>query len=81
MNDPLLNTPLLADAAGAEQSDVFDLLKNGTADIHQLIERRVPVFREEFNVEDYTRLVESFFGFGLPSRRGFRTWQRCGIQT
>jgi heme oxygenase len=45
---------------------VFDLLKKATADIHQLIEQRVPVFGEGFNLEDYARLVEQFFGFWAP---------------
>src|SRR6185369_16511131 len=42
-------------------------------DIHQLIERRVPVFREGFNLEDYTQLVESFFGFWAPVEKGLST--------
>jgi heme oxygenase (biliverdin-IX-beta and delta-forming) len=45
---------------------VFDLLKEATADIHLLIEQRVPVFQEGFNLEDYTGLVEQFFGFWAP---------------
>jgi heme oxygenase len=50
----------------AEQLNVLDRLRKGTADIHQLIEQRVPVFRENFNREDYTQLVESFYGFWAP---------------
>ena len=65
MSNPLIHSAVLADADG-EQFNVLGLLRKGTADIHQLIERRVPVFREGFNVKDYTRLVESFFGFWAP---------------
>jgi heme oxygenase len=49
-----------------EPFNVFDLLKKRTADIHELIERRVPVFREGFTLEDYVQLVEQFFGFWAP---------------
>jgi heme oxygenase len=52
--------------ADVEECNVFDLLRKGTADVHHLIERRVPVFREGFNLQDYTRLVEHFFGFWSP---------------
>lgn len=65
MSNELIHSALLADAS-VEQFNVLDLLRTGTADIHQLIERRVPVFREDFNLEDYARLVESFFGFWAP---------------
>lgn len=65
MNNPLIPSPSLA-GAGLEQFDLFDLLRKGTADIHGQIERRIPVFREGFNLEDYIRLVESFFGFWAP---------------
>jgi heme oxygenase len=49
-----------------EPFHIFNVLRNGTEDIHRLIEQRVPVFREGFNLEDYTRLVEHFFGFWQP---------------
>ncbi len=65
MNSPSIHSTLLADA-DVQKFNVFDLLKKGTADIHQLVERRVPVFREGFNLEDYTQLVEQFFGFWSP---------------
>jgi heme oxygenase len=65
VNSPLLHSTLLADA-NVEQFNVFNLLRKGTADIHELIEQRVPVFREDFNLEDYARLVEYFFGFWAP---------------
>jgi heme oxygenase (biliverdin-IX-beta and delta-forming) len=48
------------------KSDVFDLLKEGTADVHQQIEERVPVFREGFNLADYAHLVERFYGYWFP---------------
>jgi len=51
-------------------NNVLDLLKTGTADIHQLIEQRVPVFHEDFNLEDYANLVEQFFGFWAPVEAG-----------
>jgi heme oxygenase len=60
-----VNHSSLADA-DVEQFNVLDLLRKGTADIHRLIEGRVPVFREGFNLEDYGQLVESFFGFWAP---------------
>jgi heme oxygenase len=66
VNDPSIHMARLADAAGVEQFNVFDLLREGTAEIHQLIERRVPVFREGFDIGDYARLVECFFGFWAP---------------
>jgi heme oxygenase len=65
VNDPLIQAPRLADV-DVEQFNVLDLLRKGTADIHRLIEERVPVFREGFNLEDYAQLVESFFGFWAP---------------
>jgi heme oxygenase len=66
VRDPSTHAALPAAAGEAEQFRLFELLKNGTADIHQLIEQRVPVFREGFNLQDYTRLVESFYGFWAP---------------
>ena len=65
MSNPVIQSALRAEADG-EPSNVFDLLKKGTADIHQLIEQRVPVFREGFNREDYGQLLETFFGFWSP---------------
>jgi heme oxygenase (biliverdin-IX-beta and delta-forming) len=65
VSNPSIHSSLLTDPEG-QQFNVFDLLKKGTADIHQLIERRLPVFQEGFNLEDYTQLVESFFGFWAP---------------
>jgi heme oxygenase len=61
----MLQSALRTDA-GVEEFNVFDLLRNGTADLHRQIERRAPVFREGFNLEDYARLVEQFFGFWAP---------------
>jgi heme oxygenase (biliverdin-IX-beta and delta-forming) len=65
MSHPMIRSALGADAE-VDQFDVFDLLRKGTADLHQQIERRVPVFREGFNLEDYAQLVERFFGFWAP---------------
>jgi heme oxygenase (biliverdin-IX-beta and delta-forming) len=59
------NSAVRADA-DVERFNVFDFLRQHTADLHQLIERRVPVFREGFTLEDYARLVEQFFGFWTP---------------
>jgi heme oxygenase len=70
VNHPLIHPELPADAAGSEQFNVFELLKSGTADIHQLVEQRVPVFREGFNLDDYSRLIECFFGFWAPVEEG-----------
>jgi heme oxygenase len=68
VKNPLIDSPTRA-RTGVEQFDLFDLLRKGTADIHRRIERRVPVFREGFNLEDYIWLVESFFGFWAPIER------------
>jgi heme oxygenase len=65
MSNPSIHSPVRADAV-VERFNVFDLLRQRTADLHQLIEGRVPVFREGFSLEDYTQLVESFFGFWAP---------------
>jgi heme oxygenase (biliverdin-IX-beta and delta-forming) len=65
VNNPLIHAPLPADAE-VEQFNALDLLRKGTADIHRLIEERVPVFREGFNLADYAQLVESVFGFWAP---------------
>lgn len=65
MNTQLIDSAFPADA-NVESFNIFSLLKEGTADIHQLIEQRVPVFRDSFNLEDYTLLVEQFFGFWAP---------------
>jgi len=65
MSNPAIHPGLRAGADG-EHRNVFDLLKEGTGDIHQLIEQRVPVFREGFNREDYGQLLETFFGFWSP---------------
>jgi heme oxygenase len=61
----MLQSALRTDAEVGE-FDVFDLLRKGTADLHQQTERRVPVFREGFNLENYAQLVERFFGFWAP---------------
>jgi heme oxygenase len=58
----------------AAEFNILDRLRKGTADIHQLIEQRVPIFREGFNLEDYTRLVESFFGFWTPVEERLSKW-------
>jgi heme oxygenase len=47
-------------------STIFERLKQGTADIHQQIEERVPVFREDFNLAEYGRLLERFYGYWAP---------------
>lgn len=65
MKNPLIDSALPANA-DLDQFKVFDFLREGTAELHQLIERRVPVFREGFNLEDYTHLVESYLGFWAP---------------
>lgn len=65
MNNPLVRSAVIADV-DVNQFDIFDLLRKGTADIHHLIEQRMPVFREGFNLEDYTQLVEKFLGFWAP---------------
>jgi heme oxygenase (biliverdin-IX-beta and delta-forming) len=65
VSNPLIHSAVRADA-DVERFNVFDLLRKRTADLHQLIERRVPVFREGFTLEDYARLVEQFFGFWAP---------------
>jgi heme oxygenase len=66
MNDPMLHPAHPSTAHDLGRFNVLDLLREGTADIHLLIEQRVPVFREDFGLEDYARLVESFFGFWAP---------------
>jgi heme oxygenase len=65
VNCPFSDAALLPDNNVA-QFNIFNLLRTGTADIHKLIERRVPVFCDGFNLEDYTQLVEYFFGFWAP---------------
>jgi heme oxygenase (biliverdin-IX-beta and delta-forming) len=65
VSHPLIESAVSANA-NVEQFNVLELLKRSTADIHQLIERRVPVFREDFNLQDYAQLVEQFFGFWAP---------------
>ena len=65
MNIPFIHSPLPADV-DVERFNIFNLLRKGTADIHELIEQRVPVFQEGFNLEQYARLVEQFFGFWAP---------------
>ena len=50
----------------APPSTIFERLKEGTADIHRQIEERVPVFREDFNLAEYGRLVERFYGYWSP---------------
>ena len=65
VSNPVIQSALGTDA-NVEVFDVFDLLRKGTAGLHQRIERRVPVFREGFNLENYTQLVEQFLGFWAP---------------
>lgn len=65
MNPTPVPLPLPSDL-DVERFDIFKLLRKGTADIHELTEQRVPVFREGFDREDYARLVEHFFGFWVP---------------
>jgi heme oxygenase (biliverdin-IX-beta and delta-forming) len=65
VSNPSLRRALYTDA-DVEQFNILDLLKKRTADIHGLIERRVPVFQEGFNLENYAQLVERFFGFWAP---------------
>jgi heme oxygenase len=65
VSNPVIQAALRTGADG-ERFSVFDLLRKGTIDIHQLTEGRVPVFRDGFNLEDYTHLVEQFFGFWAP---------------
>jgi len=65
VNNPFIPSPLLSDV-DVDRFNIFSLLRRGTADIHELIEQRVPVFREGFDLEDYAQLVEHFFGFWAP---------------
>lgn len=50
----------------APPSDIFERLKEATADIHRQIEERVPIFREDFNLAGYGRLLERFYGYWAP---------------
>jgi heme oxygenase len=65
VNQPLAHSALSLNPDTGPFS-IFSTLKKGTEDIHGLIERRVPVFEEGFNLEDDARLVERFFGFWCP---------------
>jgi heme oxygenase (biliverdin-IX-beta and delta-forming) len=65
MSNPSIHSAVRADAE-VEQFNVFAFLRKRTADLHELIEGRVPVFREGFTIEDYAQLVERFFGFWAP---------------
>jgi heme oxygenase len=65
MSNSLIHSAIRA-ADDVDRFNVFDSLRKGTADLHQLIEARVPVFREGFTLEDYAHLVEKFFGFWAP---------------
>lgn len=64
MNNPPIDSAFVTTAD--VQLNLFDLLRKGTAELHELVERRVPVLREGFNLEDYIQLVESFLGFWAP---------------
>jgi heme oxygenase len=46
--------------------DIFLRLKEETADAHRQVEERVPVFRLGFSLDDYGKLLESFYGFWAP---------------
>jgi heme oxygenase (biliverdin-IX-beta and delta-forming) len=46
--------------------DLFLRLKEETAAAHRQVEDRVPVFRPGFSLDDYGRLLESFYGFWAP---------------
>lgn len=46
--------------------DVFRSLKTGTWNIHQQIEQRTPIFDPAFELADYVRLLERFYGFWTP---------------
>ena len=46
--------------------DLFQALKDATSTIHEQTERRVPVFRPDFNRRDYTHLIEQCYGFWAP---------------
>ena len=65
MKSPFHSAPFGGEG-DVEPFNLFALLKTRTADIHTLVERRVPVFREGFNLQDYTLLVECFYGFWGP---------------
>jgi heme oxygenase len=47
-------------------SDLFLRLKEETMEAHRQVEERVPVFRPGFSLDDYGRLLESFYGFWAP---------------
>jgi heme oxygenase len=46
--------------------DIFRRRREATSEIHQLTETRVPVFRDGFGLDEYTQLVERFYGFWSP---------------
>lgn len=46
--------------------DVFQRLKDNTADIHEQVEQKVRIFSPQFDVQAYTRLLTRFYGFWAP---------------
>ena len=65
MNDGSVQLGLSADAT-MTKFNILALLRERTADIHLLVEERVPVFQEDFGLGQYTKLVQAFFGFLAP---------------
>ena len=47
-------------------SEIFDRLKEATAQIHEQIEGRVPVFDPHFDLLRYGQLLQRFYGFWAP---------------
>jgi heme oxygenase (biliverdin-IX-beta and delta-forming) len=46
--------------------EIFERLKAATAHVHTQIEERMPVFRPEFDLAGYIRLLERLYGFWSP---------------
>jgi heme oxygenase len=46
--------------------DILHRLKEGTKDIHQRVEQRLPIFDPGFTLAQYVQLLERFYGFWAP---------------
>ena len=52
-----------------QRMDILAYLRTHTADLHTQIEQRLPFFSPAFDLEQYKRIVSSFYGYLMPLER------------
>lgn len=62
----MIRSTLMQDLSVTQPLDILHRLQEGTKDIHERVERRLPIFDPGFDLAQYVQLLECFYGFWSP---------------